>query len=71
MNLTGLVGLGGVNCFPQVSSDGTRILFTHFNYVEGYLPCQSPESSIPAGTYIVNMDGTGPASTSTSQPLTL
>jgi len=53
INLTEAGGVGGVNCKPKWSPDGTMIAFQHFDPVEGMSPCK-------AGCYlwVMNADGT-------------
>jgi hypothetical protein len=41
VNLTEIAGLGGVNCDPKWSPDGTMIVFKHCDSVEGLLPCEA------------------------------
>jgi dipeptidyl aminopeptidase/acylaminoacyl peptidase len=39
VNLTEAAGIGGVNCDPKWSPDGTMIAFQHYDPVEGIYPC--------------------------------
>jgi len=57
VNLTELAGVGGVNCTPTWSPDGTMIAFQHSEPEPGQLPCH-------AGflTWVMNADGTDPRS---------
>jgi Tol biopolymer transport system component len=53
-NVSGAAGLGGVNCFPQWSPDGSMVAFMHSEGgAGGVLPCE-----VGFHTWIVNSDGT-------------
>jgi len=41
VNLTARAELGGVNCYPQWSPDGSMIAFQHCDPVEGVVPCEA------------------------------
>jgi len=54
VNLTTAAGLGGINCIPSWSPDGSKLTFQHCDPVVGLLPCE-------AGFYpwLMNADGSG------------
>ena len=54
VNLTAMAGLGGINCLPSWSPDGSKLTFQHCDPVAGLLPCE-------AGFYpwLMNADGSG------------
>ena len=52
VNLTQTAGIGGVNCAPQWSPDGSKIAFQHSEPVAGQKPCD-------AGFHIWVMDADG------------
>jgi hypothetical protein len=53
VNVSGLAGLGGLNCAPQWSPDGSKIAFHHCDPVEGILPCD-----VGFHAWVMNADGT-------------
>jgi len=63
VDITALAGLGGVNCLPDWSADGSRIAFQHADPAPGQQPCSAGWS-----VWVVDPDGAGltqvhPAST--------
>jgi dipeptidyl aminopeptidase/acylaminoacyl peptidase len=55
VNLTGLAGLGGVNCAPQWSPDGGMIAFHHTTPAVGQRTCEAGFQ-----IWLMSADGTGP-----------
>jgi Tol biopolymer transport system component len=53
-NLTKEAGLGGINCEPSWSPDGTMIYFAHVDPVEGKTPCQAHFEP-----WVMRADGSG------------
>jgi dipeptidyl aminopeptidase/acylaminoacyl peptidase len=51
-NLTKAAGLGGINCRPWWSPDGTMIAFAHVDPVEGRSPCRAHHQ-----LWVMNADG--------------
>ncbi len=52
VSLTEIAGIGGVNCGPAWSPDGSQIAFQHCDPVEGLLPCKAGFH-----TWVMNSDG--------------
>ena len=53
-NLSMRAGLGGVNCMPAWSPDGSMIAFQHAEPEAGQQPCEAGQS-----VWVMNADGTG------------
>jgi len=54
VNLTQTSGVGGVNCAPRWSPDGSQIAFAHADPATGQKPCDAG-----IHVYVMNSDGTG------------
>jgi len=54
VDITALAGLGGVNCLPDWSADGSRIAFQHADPAPGQQPCSAGWS-----VWVVDPDGSG------------
>ena len=54
VDITALAGLGGVNCLPDWSADGSRIAFQHADPAPGQQPCNAGWS-----VWVVEPDGSG------------
>lgn len=59
VNLTGAAGVGGLNCTPRWSPDGSRISFWHAEPLKGQKPCEAGFQ-----VWVMNADG------SRARPLT-
>jgi hypothetical protein len=53
-NLTELAGLGGINCFPSWSPDGSLLAFHHCDPQEGLRPCEAGFH-----VWVIESDATG------------
>ena len=54
VNVTGLAGVGGVNCKPVWSPDGRQLAFQHADPTATLYPCE-----VGLHIWVVNTDGTG------------
>jgi len=54
VNVSGLAGIGGINCRPVWSPDGSQLAFQHADPTPGLYPCE-----VGLHVWVMNTDGTG------------